>query len=280
MRPVDVFRGDSPVVLGVPHAGTHVPAGVWERLNPQGRLLADTDWHVDRLYADLLPGATMVRANFHRYVIDANRDPDGASLYTGRNTTELCPTTDFDGRPIYLAGQEPEADEIQARRAEWHAPYHAALSAELNRIKAQHGAAILYDCHSIRSEIPFLFSGLLPDFNIGDNDGETCAPSVCAVLETAAADAQGYASVVNGRFNGGWTTRFYGRPDLGVHAIQMELAQRTHLVAEAPPFAFDDAKADQLRVHLRAILKTLENLAPALSEAQPPAAHRERSDNV
>ena len=75
MQPVDVFRGDGPVVLGVPHAGTFVPDDIKARFNDTGLKLADTDWHVDRLYSDLLPGATMVKANFHRYVIDANRDP-------------------------------------------------------------------------------------------------------------------------------------------------------------------------------------------------------------
>ncbi len=267
MAPVDVIRGDGPVILGAPHAGTHVPPEIWARLNDRGRLLADTDWRVDRLYDGLLSGATMVRAIFHRYVIDANRDPEGASLYPGQNTTGLCPITDFDGRPIYTEGEEPDADEIAARRRAWHAPYHAALAAEIARVKAAHGVAILYDCHSIRSEIPFLFDGVLPDFNIGDNDGATCAPSVRAAVETVAERAPGYTSVTNGRFKGGWTTRFYGAPETGVHAIQMELAQRTHLAEEAPPFAYDAEKAERLRVLLGAMLADLEKLAPSLAEA-------------
>ncbi|GAB4522736.1 MAG: N-formylglutamate deformylase [Roseibium sp.] len=266
MQPVEVFKGDGPVVLGVPHAGTFVPEAVRARLNDTGLKLADTDWHVDRLYAGLLPGATMVKANFHRYVIDANRDPEGVSLYPGQNTTTLCPTTDFDGRPIYRAGTEPETDEIEARRLAWHAPYHAALAAELDRVRARHGVAILYDCHSIRSLVPFLFEGVLPDFNIGTNASTTCAPDIEAAVVSRTAAAEGYTSVLNGRFKGGWTTRHYGRPEEGFHAIQMELAQKTHLATEDTPFAYDEEKADRLRVHLKDILGALESLAPSLGK--------------
>ncbi|MES0881093.1 N-formylglutamate deformylase [Roseibium sp. SCP14] len=266
MLPVDIFRGESPIVLGVPHTGTHVPAEIWERLNATGQKLADTDWHVDRLYSDLHPGATMVRANFHRYVIDANRDPEGVSLYPGQNTTTLCPTTDFDGSPIYLEGQEPTAAEIESRRLSWHAPYHAALLAELERVRAKHGVAILYDCHSIRSVAPFLFEGTLPDFNTGTNNGATCSPAIEAAVYERTEAAEGYTCVLNGRFKGGWTTRHYGRPEEGFHAIQMELTQKTHLATEDTPFAYDEEKAERLRHYLKDILGALETLTPTLAE--------------
>ena len=262
MTPVEVKCGNGPLVLGLPHTGTHVPDDIFARLTPLGQTLADTDWHIHRLYDGLLDGVTTVRANFHRYVIDANRDPSGASLYPGQNTTGLVPMTNFDGEPLWL--DAPDTDEIEARRLAWHAPYHQALEAELVRVRAEHGVAILYDCHSIRSNIPFLFKGTLPDFNIGTNNGETCA----AAIETAVADicaaAEGYSSVVNGRFKGGWTTRHYGRPADNVHAIQMELAQSTHLATETLPFDYDPAKAERLRVHLTSILKSLANLAASL----------------
>ncbi len=262
MTPVEVIRGDGPVVLAMPHTGTHVPADILARLTPAGRTLADTDWHIDRLYDRLLPGATVVRATFHRYVIDANRPPSGESLYPGQNTTGLVPLTGFDGAPLWT---DPPTDaEIEARRRDWHAPYHAALAAELERVRARHGVAILYDCHSIRSRLPFLFDGLLPDFNIGTNGGVTCAAPIEAAVARICAGAEGYTSVLNGRFRGGWTTRHYGRPAEGLHAIQMELAQSTHLAAEAPPFAYDPAKAERLRRHLGAILATLHDLASSL----------------
>ncbi len=262
MSPVEVTRGESPVVLGLPHTGTWLPDDVFARLNARGQRLADTDWHVERLYDGLLPGATRVRAAFHRYLIDANRNPSGASLYPGQNTTGLVPLTDFDGEPIWTP--PPDAAEIEARRAAYHAPYHAALVAELKRLHARHGVAILYDCHSIRSNIPFLFKGRLPDFNIGTNGGTTCAPQIEAAVTAICARAEGFSTVVNGRFKGGWTTRHYGQPAQGFHAIQMELAQATHLAQEEPPFAYDPVKADRLRPHLRAILETLDSLAPKL----------------
>ncbi|WP_172330856.1 N-formylglutamate deformylase [Mangrovicoccus sp. HB161399] len=262
MHPVTVTRGDSPLVLGFPHTGTYVPEAIRAQMNDEGRLLRDTDWHIDSLYRDLVPGVTAVQANFHRYVIDANRDPAGVSLYPGQSTTTLVPTTTFDNAPIWET--EPDAAEIAVRRDHWHAAYHAALEAELQRVKAIHGVAILYDCHSIRSVIPWLFEGVLPDFNIGDNMGETCDPRITAAVR-ARCDASGRTVVTNGRFKGGWTTRHYGRPGDGLHAVQMELAQSSHLATEEPPFALDADRAESLRATLKAILQDLIDLAPSLA---------------
>ena len=261
MSVFEIHKGSSPVILGFPHTGTDVPAAIWERLNDNGRLLADTDWHIHRLYDGLLDDATTVRATFHRYVIDANRDPAGVSLYPGQNTTGLIPDTDFDGKPIWKDGQAPGEADIAARLRDFHAPYHAALAAEIERVKAIHGVAVLYDCHSIRSHIPFLFAGTLPDFNIGTDNGKTCAPAIEEATVAATAAAAGYTSILNGRFKGGWTTRHYGRPEAGMHAIQMELAQSTHLATETLPFAYDDDKAARLRAHLKDVLTRIEQIA-------------------
>jgi N-formylglutamate deformylase len=258
---IEVVHGRSPVILGLPHTGTEIPADIHERLNANGRLLADTDWHIHTLYKGLLPEITTVRATFHRYVIDANRDPEGVSLYPGQNTTALIPVTDFDGKGIWKEGQEPTPQDIALRLRNYHAPYHAALAAEITRVKSIHGIALLYDCHSIRSQIPFLFEGLLPDFNIGTDSGKTCAPILEQLAARVVAGAEGFSSILNGRFKGGWTTRHYGRPDQGVHAIQMELAQSTHLATEAPPFAYDEAKAVKLRLILASLLERLEETA-------------------
>ena len=261
MTPVTISQGDGPVILGLPHGGTLVPDMLMARLNARGRALADTDWHIDQLYQGLLPGVTTVAATFHRYVIDANRDPAGVSLYPGANTTSLCPTTDFDGLDIWTAGQEPGTDEIVARRAQFHAPYHDALAAQVDRVKARHGIAIVYDCHSIRSTIPFLFPGLLPVFSIGTNDGQTCAPQISTAVSAPCFAAKGFDAVLNGRFKGGWTTRHYGQPGQGVHAIQMELAQRAYLTEEAPPWSYSPQIAAPLRAVLAQILHALDTLA-------------------
>ncbi len=262
MTPYTLQRGGGPVLLAMPHTGTWLPPQTMARLNPRGQTLSDTDWHIERLYDGLLPGATILRANFHRYVIDANRPPDDASLYPGQNTTGLVPLTDFDGNPIWT--EPPSAEKIAARLRDYHEAYHAVLAEELARIREQHGVAILYDCHSIRSHIPRLFDGILPDFNIGTADGTSCAPAVEAAVLTVCARCAGYSHVVNGRFKGGWTTRHYGRPSDGIHAIQMELAQSTHLAQEVPPFAYDEDKAARLRPILANILHHLAELAPSL----------------
>jgi formiminoglutamase len=261
VTPVEVCQGEGPLVLGLPHTGTWLPEALLVRLNTRGRALSDTDWHIDRLYDDLCPGVTTVRATFHRYLIDANRDPEGISLYPGQNTTGLVPLTDFDGAPIWR--DPPSQAEIAARRGAFHAPYHAALEAEMTRIADRHGWAILYDCHSIRAEIPFLFDGQLPDFNIGTNLSTTCDPSIEALVDKTCRAVSGFSTALNGRFKGGWTTRHYGRPDQGWHAIQMELAQRCYLAAEAPPWTYDTAKAEALRIPLKDILTSLARWRPA-----------------
>lgn len=262
MTPVEVTQGNSPIILGLPHTGTHVPSEIFAKLNDRGKGLDDTDWHIHRLYDGLLEDVTTVRATFHRYVVDANRDPSGASLYPGQNTTGLVPLTDFDGRDIWTV--PPTADEIEARRLAFHAPYHAALETELERVRDIHGFSILYDCHSIRSKIPFLFDGALPDFNTGTNLGTTCDPKIEKTVIGICDAATGFTSVLNGRFKGGWTTRHYGRPADAQHAIQMELAQSTYLTNEAAPWDYDAAKAKRLRTHLSHILHSLAALAPEL----------------
>jgi N-formylglutamate deformylase len=260
----ETHQGTSPVILAFPHTGTDVPPEIWNRLNDNGKLLADTDWHIHDLYDGLLDGVTTVRATFHRYVIDANRDPTGTSLYPGQNTTGLIPETDFDGLSIWKDGEAPDEADVAGRLRDFHAPYHAALAAEIERVKAIHGVAILYDCHSIRSHIPFLFEGKLPDFNIGTNSGSSCAVEFERVTAEVVGYAAGYTSIVNGRFKGGWTTRHYGQPANGVHAIQMELAQSAYLETEQVPFAYDDEKATELRTHLKTILARIETAAHEL----------------
>ncbi|NNE79300.1 MAG: N-formylglutamate deformylase [Silicimonas sp.] len=261
MTPVDVHQGKGPLVLGLPHTGTHVPQDIAAKLNTEGQALADTDWHIHDLYDGLLPDATTVRATFHRYVIDANRDPGGESLYPGQNTTGLVPLTDFDGAAIWT--DEPTQTDIAGRRVAFHAPYHAALQGELDRVKNLHGFAVLYDCHSIRSHIPFLFDGELPVLNLGTNNGATCAPELEAIAWEIAQSSP-YASVLNGRFKGGWTTRHYGQPSGNIHAIQMEIAERAYLTAEAPPWDYDAGKAGRLRPWLKDILDALVDTATEL----------------
>ncbi len=254
MNPVEAIRGDGPIVLGQPHSGIFLPDEVRAALKAPARQLLDTDWRIPELYDGLAEGATIVRANFSRYVIDANRPPDGASLYPGQNTTGLVPSSDFDGR--YIWETSPDEAEIARRLEQFHRPYHDALAGELERVQSVHGFALLYDCHSIRSTTPYLFEGTLPDLNIGTNSGSSCASeieqAVAHVCENSA-----FTSVLNGRFKGGWTTRHYGQPEAGIHAIQMEIAQSAYLESELPPFTISQEKSEKLRLVLAEVFDAI-----------------------
>jgi N-formylglutamate deformylase len=242
MSVVTVERGEAPLLVSIPHSGTEIPSSIMPRLVSRDLALKDTDWRVDDLYAftrDL--GATLVRTALSRTAIDVNRDPSGASLYPGLATTGLVPAETFDGEPLYREDSRPDDAEIAERRVRWFEPYHAALAGEIERLKAAHPRIVLYDCHSIRSVVPRLFEGCLPVFNIGTNGGSSCDPSLAAAI-AAICEASGESTVIDGRFKGGWITRHYGAPESGVHAMQMELAQRLYL-DEARPEQADPARA-------------------------------------
>ncbi|MBA1157954.1 N-formylglutamate deformylase [Microvirga mediterraneensis] len=265
-----VSRGDAPLVVSLPHTGTAIPDAYARGLVSPWLARKDADWWIERLYdfaAGL--GATVIRTAISRTVIDVNRDPSGVSLYPGQATTELCPTTTFDGEPLYEPGTEPTADEIAERRARFFEPYHAALRAEIERLRARHDTVVVYDCHSIRSVIPRLFDGALPHFNIGTNGGASCAPSLSAAIENLCAQS-GLSHVMNGRFKGGYITRSLGSPDEGVHAVQMELACRGYMheplgpVSEREwPSAYDESYAAPMRATLTRILQTCLAFAPS-----------------
>jgi len=259
----ELTRGDAPLVIDVPHAGTHVPDAIAARLTPVARALPDTDWHVERLYAFARStGATVLVATHSRYVVDLNRDPDGVALYPGADNTELCPTRSFGNAPLYVAGEEPGAREIAARRATFFAPYHALLAAEIARVRERHGYAIVLDGHSIQAELPRFFEGRLPDLNLGTADGVACDPSLQALAANVIGGSERFTHVVNGRFKGGYITRRYGRPADGVHALQLEMVQDAYMEA-APPYAWDAQRAAALG-HL------LERLVVSLAEWRPP----------
>ena len=258
MTYIDVHEGPGPIILGQPHCGLLVPAEIEAQLNARGAELLDTDWRVDQLYDGLAPSATVVRTTLHRYVVDCNRDPSGQSLYPGVNTTALVPTTNFDNEPIWKTPLQPA--EIDRRRP-YHAAYHEAMRKQIERVRAAHGVALVYDCHSIRSRIPHLFDGQLPDLNFGDHDGRACAPAFTQALLDTAARFPNFTFVLNGRFRGGWTTRHYGRPERNVHAVQMEIAQICYLKQEEAPFKYCVSKANLLRKFLREGLARLEELA-------------------
>jgi len=252
--------GTMPLLVSIPHGGDHLPESFGARMTPAARLVADTDWHLERLYAfahDI--GGSVLKANYSRYVIDLNRPSNGESLYPGQTTTGLCPTETFRGEPVYAPGfAPPDAAETAQRVADYWVPYHQALQQEISRLLALHGRVLLWEAHSIASVLPRLFEGELPGLNIGTFSGASCGPTLREAVAEAAA-ASPFTSVLDGRFKGGYITRQYGRPATGVHAVQLEMAQSLYMDEEAP-FGWRDDRASQVK-------PTVESMVRAAFEA-------------
>ncbi|MFM0212023.1 N-formylglutamate deformylase [Paraburkholderia sediminicola] len=247
-------RGEAPLLISIPHLGTQIPDDLLERYSDAALTLADTDWHLDRLYsfaANL--GATVLGARISRYVVDLNRPPNDESLYPGQTTTGLCPSETFRGEQVYREGCEPDADEKQQRVGRYWQPYHAALATELARLKSRHKNVLLWEAHSIASILPRLFDRKLPDLNLGTQDGRTAAAEVQRAAEQAAASGH-FTCVANGRFKGGYITRHFGAPQAGIHAIQLEMCQSTYM-NEAAPFNYDEARASSVQPVLRGMVE-------------------------
>lgn len=255
MTPIfTVKRGDAALLISCPHDGTLIPLDIAKRMNPAAQSAPDTDWHVARLYAFAESlGATLVVPTHSRYVVDLNRPPDDVSLYPGQNTTGLCPVVQFSGESIYLDGQRPTSAEINARVDRYWRPYHQALRDEIARLRESHDRIVLWEAHSIRSVVPFLFDGRLPDINLGTAAGASCSTTTQQRLEAVLDGQSRYSHVVNGRFKGGYITRQYGQPSVGVDAIQLELAQVNYMDEDS--YEYLPERAEPLQRLIRALLE-------------------------
>lgn len=254
-----LHQGHMPLLVSLPHNGSEIPDDIRAVLRPSAQAAPDTDWFVDRLYAFAREmGASVLVPRYSRYVIDLNRPPDDVSLYPGQNTTGLCPRTAFTGEPIYLDGKEPDAETVVHRRTQYWQPYHAALQAELQRLKRQHGRVLLWEGHSIRPELPFLFDGRLPDFNLGTADGRSFPDAGLRRLEAVLSAQSDYSWVSNGRFKGGYITRHYAEPTERIHAFQLELAQSAYM--DASMTAFDAARAAPVQALLERLMRAALDL--------------------
>ena len=255
-------RGSTPLLLSLPHVGTLIPDDQKARYVERALQVEDTDWHLEALYAfaDEL-GASVLVPRFSRYLIDLNRPPENLPMYPGANNTELCPTRFFSGDALYRAGQAPDEAETARHIARYWQPYHDALQAELRRLRAGHGHAVLFDGHSIRSELPWLFEGRLRDLNLGTADGRSCAPSLREALDAVLAAQTRWTHVTDGRFKGGYITRHYGRPAEQVHAVQLEMCFCCYM-QESPPWAWDADRAAAVQPVLRQLLDTARSWTP------------------
>jgi len=253
--------GTLPLLVSFPHAGVDIPPSIARRMTPAALLRADTDWHLPQLYAFLREmGASTLVPRYSRYVIDLNRPPEDSNLYPGQDTTGLVPVDTFRKEAIYLPAEEPGKAEIDERRESYWRPYHEALASELTRLHAVHGHAVLWDAHSIASVLPRFFEGRLPDLNLGTADGRSCAPRVQAAAESVLAAQSEFTHVTNGRFKGGYITRHHGRPDEGIHALQMEMCHATYM-DEPAPFDYRPELAARVQPLLRRVLDAVVKAA-------------------
>ena len=254
MKLVEYIPGDSAVLLSIPHSGTYVPPAIRERFTEYALPLPDTDWHVEKLYDFAVKlKIHILFATHSRYVVDLNRDPSGEALYPGADNTTICPTTTFDRNPIYQAGEEPGTQEVKERIATYWQPYHEALREKLNAMKGRYERCVLFDAHSIRSEVPRFFDGTLAGLNLGTANGLTASADLIHRAMKALNNAEQTRSVLDGRFKGGYITRHYGQPEEGVHALQLEMAQTLYM-DEAPPYDYKLKKVKKIRPVLRDVL--------------------------
>ena len=255
----DVFawhRGTSPLLISIPHDGRDVPPDIAARMAPAGLAIPDTDWHVRKLYGFARSaGAGLIAANYSRYVVDLNRSAADDVLYEGHMSTGLCPAKTFAGDPVYRDGKVVDEAETERRVDAYWRPYHRQIARALADIRSDHGYALLWDAHSIRSELPLLFSGQLPELNIGTNGGRSCP---AAILETVAeaAGLSEFSTVANARFKGGYITRHYGSPEEAVFAMQLEVAQRCYM--DESTLGYDEVRAAKLAATLDDLLAAYE----------------------
>jgi N-formylglutamate deformylase len=259
MNVYEFHRGTTPLLISIPHSGTELPEAIAHRLTVVGRGMPDTDWHVHQLYDFARElGASIIKANYSRYVVDLNRSSDSAPLYVGSPTSPVCPTETFGGSFIYMAGHEPDEHEIAARVDQYWRPYHERIAQELAALREKHGRALLWDAHSIASEIPSLFAGVLPEFNIGTRDGASCPRAVGdALLDIVLRDGE-FGAVLDGRWKGGYITDHYGKPADGVYAVQLELARRAYMDEEVEQ-VFDAQHAERAQALIGELLRQYLN---------------------
>jgi N-formylglutamate deformylase len=255
---IEPTAGKVPFVLSIPHRGTEFPEELTNHYVPElVEVLDDTDWDLEKLYdfaGDL--GITVIYAKYSRWVIDLNREPESKPLYNdGRLITELCPKTTFLGENIYLKNEfEPDDAEIERRLETYFDPYHQKVDEIINGLKNEFEEVLFWDAHSIRREVKTIRPEPFPDFILGNNDGKTADNKF---IETALRSLRSGDWQINHNdpFRGGYLTRSKGRPENGVHALQLEMSKDLYMSNNELDYA--DEKAVKIKSLLK---KTFEEL--------------------
>jgi N-formylglutamate amidohydrolase len=198
----------------------------------------------------------MIYATYSRWVIDLNRDPQSKPLYTdGRIITATCPTTTFLGEPIYQDERLEVGVEEMRRRVElYYNPYHLKIQELLNDLKKEFGKVLLWDCHSIRQEVPTIHKEKFPDLILGDADGTSASPGL---IEGAISilESKKYSFSHNDPFKGGYITRHFGIPAENQHALQLEMTKVNYM--DDRENKYDSPRANEMRNVLKATLSNL-----------------------
>ncbi len=254
----DFIEGRCPVFISMPHSGVDIPAEIEIRMTSSAKEKTDTDWYLEQLYDFAAArGYFLISPIYNRYLIDLNRSEEDTNLYPGQDTTSLCPTSQFDKQSVYLQGKEPDKSEIKKRIEQYWRPYHQKIDSVLHNLKVQFGGAVLFEAHSIKSEVPRFFEGKLADFNFGNNDNRSCSPDLMQSIDEWI--PQGYSKVINGRFKGGYITRAYGNPTNNIHSIQLELSQATYMNEEQ--LSYNSDKAQVVQKQLIEMFKIIDKFA-------------------
>jgi len=247
---------NTPFVINSPHSGCVYPDSF---LN-QSRLghlnvRKSEDFMVDRLVCSGLEyGIPMLRANFPRAFLDVNREPYelDQAMFNGplpdyANTKSLRVSSGLGTiAKIVAEGELIYSDRISvedglARVEDIYRPYHAALRQLLAETRVNCGSAVLLDCHSMPSNSTISYRDRRPDFVLGDRFGSSCAPTVTHYARMIL-QQMGYVVEINKPYAGGFITEHYGRPDNGLHALQIEINRGLYMdetrIRPSPNFDF------------------------------------------
>ena len=228
MELLKFYPGSLPILISMPHNGTLIPDELRPLYTANGLAAEDTDWYMDKLYSfGQKLGCAIVKPLISRYVIDLNRSPENEDLYPGQTSSRLCPKTTFTGEPLYLK-KSPNSEETKQRLSRYYLPYHDQLNYWIQETLNRYKVAVIYEAHSIKSQLPRLFQGQLSELNLGTNSGQSCSPELQKIVWSYLQKSS-YTSVKNERFKGGYITRHYGQPENGFHTLQMEITQSCYM---------------------------------------------------
>ncbi len=255
--PVEVAHGQTPLIVALPHVGSHMPQTVSARLAEAGRSFSDTDRYLDRLVGGLDPLPSHVRARFSRCVSDA----EVSTLSTERNHPKsgyvgVVPLLDRTGGEIW--SKQPTPHEAAQWQAAYYAPFHAALSAEIAYTRARHQRAVIATLHTLPDEQQFLDWDIVISTDLKTPYALTASTQFTRFLQSAGQ----YRCLLTGMAPARWITRHHSKPDLSVYTFQINIRSSCYTKAEGEARAFDASKAAPLQDFLAGAFQVLIDHLP------------------